>query len=66
MDKTYAYPPITPKGSTPTATQQAGFNAASFAGGIVDSVVDNLTGSDLLGDIAGGLTARFVQQQQSR
>ena len=70
LDKTYAYPPITPKGtskgSTPTATQQAGFNAASFAGGIVDSVVDNLTGSDLLGDIAGGLTARFVQQQQSR
>ena len=70
LDKTYAYPPITPKGtskgSTPTATQQAGFNAASFAGGIVDTIVDNITGNDFLGDVAGGLTARFVQQQQSR
>ena len=66
LDKTYAYPPITPKGSTPTATQQAGFNAASFAGGIVDSIVDNITGNDFLGDVAGGLTAAFVQRQQAR
>ena len=66
LDKTYAYPPITPKGSTPTATQQAGFNAASFAGGIVDSIVDNIAGNDFLGDVAGGLTAAFVQRQQAR
>ena len=66
LDKTYAYPPITPKGSTPTATQQAGFNAAGFAGGIVDTIVDNITGNDALGDFAGGLTAAFVLQQQSR
>ena len=61
LDRTYAYPPITPKGtskgSTPTATQQAGFNAAGFLGGLVNSAVDRLTGNDLLGDIAGGFAA---------
>ena len=59
LDKTYAYPQTTPKG-------QAGFNAASFAGGIVDTIVDNITGNDFFGDVAGGLTAAFVQQQQAR
>jgi len=69
-EKMYAYPPSKPKGTTPTATptptQQAGFNAASFAGGIIDTIVDNITGNDFLGDVAGGLTAAFVRQQQSR
>ena len=72
MDKIYAYPQPTPKGLTTTLgeaftpTQQAGFNAAGFAGGIVDTIVDNITGNDALGDFAGGLTAAFVLQQQSR
>ena len=50
LDKIYAYPQTTPKG-------QAGFNAASFAGGIVDTIVDNITGNDFLGDVAGAATA---------
>ena len=54
LDKTYAYPQPTPKG-------QARFNAAGIAGGIVDAVVDNLTGSDLLGDIAGGLVQESLR-----
>jgi len=66
LDRTYAYPPTQPKGTTLgkafTATQQAGFNAAGFAGGIVD----NITGNDALGDFAGGLTAAFVLSQQSQ
>ena len=72
LDKIYAYPQPTPKGLTTTLgeaftpIQQAGFNAAGFAGGIVDTIVDNITGNDFLGDVAGGLTAAFVQQQQSR
>ena len=50
LDKTYAYPPITPKG-------QAKFNAAGLAGAFVNSVVDDLTGNDFLGDVAGAATA---------
>ena len=50
LDKTYAYPQSTPKG-------QARFNAAGIAGGFVNSVVDNLTGNDFLGDVAGAATA---------
>ena len=40
---------------------QSQFNVAGLAGGIVDSVVDNLTGSDLLGDIAGGLVQESLR-----
>ena len=70
-NRMYAYSPSKPKGSTTigeafTPIQQAGFNAAGFAGGIVDTIVDNITGNDALGDFAGGLTAAFVLQQQSR
>ena len=50
LDKTYAYPQSTPKG-------QAKFNAAGLAGGLINAAVDNLTGNDLLGDIAGGFAA---------
>ena len=50
LDKTYAYPQSTPKG-------QAKFNAAGIAGAFVNSVVDNLTGNDFLGDVAGAATA---------
>ena len=50
LDKTYAYPQTTPSG-------QARFNAAGIAGGFVNSVVDNLTGNDFLGDVAGAATA---------
>jgi len=67
LDKTYAYPPNKPKGTTLgqafTAIQQARFNTSGLVGGIVDAAVDRLTGNDALGDLAGGLTARFVQQQ---
>ena len=66
-EKVYAYPPSQPKGTTLgqafTATQQARFNLAGFAGGVVNAAVDRLTGNDALGDLAGGLTAAFVQQQ---
>ena len=69
-EKMYAYPQPKPKGTTLgqafTATQQAGFNAAGFAGGVVDTIVDNITGNDALGDFAGGLTAAFVLSQQSQ
>ena len=54
LDKTAAYSQTTPRG-------QARFNAAGLAGGIVDAAVDRLTGNDLLGDVAGGLAARFVE-----
>ena len=64
LHKTAAYPQNTSSGGNLgqafTASQQAGFNAAGFAGGIVDNIVDRLTGNDLLGDIAGGLTAEFL------
>jgi len=52
--KIYAYSQPTPKG-------QAGFNAASFAGAFVNSVVDNITGNDFFGDVAGGLAETFVE-----
>jgi hypothetical protein len=65
LDKIYAYPPSQPKGTTLgkafTAVQQARFNASGLAGGIVNAAVDRLTGNDALGDLAGGLTARFVE-----
>ena len=45
--------------------QQSQFNAAGFlgnlGGGLVDSVVDRVTGSDLLGDIAGGFANRAIR-----
>ena len=40
---------------------QSQFNAAGIAGGIVDAVVDRVTGSDLLGDIAGGLVQESLR-----
>ena len=43
---------------------QSQFNAgglAGFAGGLVNSAVDRLTGSDLLGDIAGGLVQESLR-----
>ena len=49
-----AYNPITPQG-------QARFNAAGLAGGVVNAAIDRLTGNDALGDLAGGLAARFVE-----
>ena len=42
------------------ATARGGF-FANLAGSLVDSVVDRVTGSDLLGDIAGGITARALR-----
>ena len=50
LHKTAAYSQPTPKG-------QARFNAAGIAGGFVNSVVDDLTGNDFLGDVAGAATA---------
>ena len=45
--------------------QQSQFNAAGFlgnlGGGLVDNVVDRVTGSDLLGDIAGGLANQAIR-----
>ena len=66
LDKTYAYPQSKPRGSTSigeafTAVQQARFNTSGLAGGIVNAAVDRLTGNDALGDLAGGLAARFVE-----
>jgi len=49
-EKMYAYPPTTPKG-------QANFNIAGLAGAFVNNVVDDLTGNDFLGDVAGAATA---------
>ena len=54
LDKTYAYSQTTPRG-------QARFNAAGLAAGVVNAAVDRLTGNDALGDLAGGLAARFVE-----
>ena len=65
LDKIYAYPPSQPKGTTLgkafTAIQQARFNAAGLAGGIVNAAVDRLTGNDLLGDVAGGLVQEALR-----
>ncbi len=45
--------------------QQSEFNAAGFlgnlGGGLVDNVVDRVTGSNLLGDIAGGFANRAIR-----
>ena len=45
---------------------QSQFNMAGFfsnvAGQLVDSVVDKVTGSDLLGDIAGGFVGQAVYE----
>ena len=54
FNKTYAYSQTTPRG-------QARFNAAGLAAGVVNAAVDRLTGNDALGDLAGGLAARFVE-----
>ena len=54
LNKMAAYNPITPQG-------QARFNAAGLAGGVVNAAIDRLTGNDALGDLAGGLAARFVE-----
>ena len=50
LDRMLAYPQTTPKG-------QAKFNAAGFAGAMVNNIVDNMTGNDFLGDVAGAATA---------
>ena len=50
LNKTAAYSQTTPG-------QQARFNAAGLAAGIVDAAVDRLTGNDFLGDVAGAATA---------
>jgi len=53
-----AYPPSNP-------FQQSEFNAGGFlgnlGGSLVDSVVDRVTGSDLIGDVAGGLVNRAIR-----
>ena len=53
-----AYPPSNP-------FQQSQFNLGGFlgnlGGGLVDNVVDRVTGSDLLGDIAGGLANQAIR-----
>ena len=45
--------------------QMSQFNAAGFlgnlGGGLVDNVVDRVTGSDLLGDIAGGIANQAIR-----
>ena len=45
--------------------QQSEFNAAGFlgniGGGLVDNLVDRVTGSDLLGDIAGGFANQAIR-----
>ena len=54
LSKMAAYSQTTPRG-------QARFNAAGLAAGVVNAAVDRLTGNDALGDLAGGLAARFVE-----
>ena len=53
-----AYPPSNP-------FQQSQFNVGGFlgnlGGGLVDNVVDRVTGSDLLGDIAGGIANQAIR-----
>ena len=45
--------------------QQSQFNIGGFlgniGGGLVDNVVDRVTGSDLLGDIAGGIANQAIR-----
>ena len=56
---------LAPGGSVYNPFQQSQFNAAGFlssaAANLVDSAVDRATGSDMLGNIAGGLAGRAVQ-----
>ena len=56
---------LAPGGSVYNPFQQSQFNAAGFLSGVaanlVDSAVDRATGSDMLGDIAGGLAGRAVR-----
>ena len=56
---------LAPGGSVYNPFQQSQFNAAGFLSGVaanlVDSAVDRATGSDMLGNIAGGLAGRAVQ-----
>ena len=53
-----AYPPSNP-------FQQSQFNLGGFlgnlGGGLVDNVVDRVTGSDLLGDVAGGFANQAIR-----
>ena len=53
-----AYPPSNP-------FQQSQFNLGGFlgnlGGGLVDNLVDRVTGSDLLGDVAGGLANQAIR-----
>ena len=53
-----AYPPSNP-------FQQSQFNLGGFlgnlGGGLVDNVVDRVTGSDLLGDVAGGIANQAIR-----
>ena len=56
---------IAPGGGGYNPFQQSRFNAAGFLSGaaanLVDSAVDRATGSDMLGNIAGGLAGRAVR-----
>ena len=56
---------LAPGGSVYNPFQQSQFNAAGFlssaAANLVDSAVDRATGSDMLGNIAGGLAGRAVR-----
>ena len=57
--------PLSPGGGIYNPFQQSQFNAGGFLSGVaanlVDSAVDRATGSDMLGDIAGGLAGRAVR-----
>ena len=57
--------PIAPGGGGYNPFDQSQFNAAGFLSGaaanLVDSAVDRATGSDMLGNIAGGLAGRAVR-----
>ena len=50
---------------SPDLFQQSQFNLGGFlgnlGGGLVDNVVDRVTGSDLLGDVAGGLVNEAIR-----
>ena len=57
--------PLSPGGGIYNPFQQSQFNAGGFLSGVaanlVDSAVDRATGSDMLGNIAGGLAGRAVR-----
>ena len=57
MHKTAAYSQSNPF----TQSQFNSGGLAGFAGGLVNSAVDRLTGNDFLGDIAGGLVQESLR-----